>query len=403
MGPDSGLFVVPRTALAAEGSFPMLRLHLCAPVGILALLLPCTALAADDASAEALLKGKGLRRQVATYVLPGEAEFARKLTTARATYKGYTGALMQQESLTRNLEANKGMIQQMTQQRIFLNQQLVQASTTQEHNRVVGMMNELNDRINLLNNTSEDSGPNKEIRAQASNRREAYIQALLDLRALADSTAKTYDELGDDAEVKEALTALSKPSRPKLTIGPSRAYLANLKLLEKAEGGILTETIQLRNDNGVFWVDVTLNGKVTIPMVFDTGAGIVSLGEADAAKAGLVPSASDRTITLQVADGTSHEARLKTLNSVRVGKFSVQNVECAVSSKEKTNVPPLLGGPFLKHFTFKMNQAAGTVTFTKIETPEVATPKAVRKGQTPAPSRRGRTSRPTAAPKGETP
>jgi hypothetical protein len=30
-----------------------------------------------------------------------------------------------------------------------------------------------------------------------------------------------------------------------------------------------------------------------------------------------VPSTSDRTITLQVADGTSHEARLKTLDSVR--------------------------------------------------------------------------------------
>ena len=121
-----------------------------------------------------------------------------------------------------------------------------------------------------------------------------------------------------------------------MTLGPSRTHLANVKLLEKAEGGILTETIQLRSDNGVFWVDVTLNGKTTIPMVFDTGAGILSLGEADAAKAGLVPSPSDRTITLQVADGSSHEAKLMTLDSVRVGKFTVRNVECAVSSKEKS-------------------------------------------------------------------
>ena len=69
-------------------------------------------------------------------------------------------------------------------------------------------------------------------------------------------------------------------------------------------------------------------------------------------------------------------------------------------------MPPLLGGPFLKHFTFKMNQAAGTVTFTKIETPETATAKAAGKGKTVAPSRRGRTSRPKAAPgvgKDETP
>ena len=216
---------------------------------------------------------------------------------------------MQEEALTRQLEANKGTIQQLTQQRVFLNRQLSQATTVQEHNRLVGMTNEINDRINLLNNAAEDTGRSKEIRAQASNRREAYIQALLDLRALADSTAKAYEELAEDAEVKEALAALSKPSRPKVTLGPSRTHLANVKLLEKAEAGILTETIQLRSDNGVFWVDVTLNGKVTIPMIFDTGAGILSLGEADAAKAGLVPSPSDRTITLNVADGSSHEAQ----------------------------------------------------------------------------------------------
>jgi predicted aspartyl protease len=85
--------------------------------------------------------------------------------------------------------------------------------------------------------------------------------------------------------VKEALAALSKPSLPKMTLGPSRTTWQR-QVPGEGRRGILTETIQLRSDNGVFWVDVTLNGKVTIPMVFDTGAGIVSLGEEDAAKAG---------------------------------------------------------------------------------------------------------------------
>ena len=117
-----------------------------------------------------------------------------------------------------------------------------------------------------------------------------------------------------------------------------------------------------------------------------------------------MPSPSDRTITLHVADGSSHEAKMMTLDSVRVGKFTVRNVECAVSSKEKSNVPPLLGGPFLKHFTFKMNQAAGTVTFSKIETPETAASKSTRKGKTVAPSRRGvgRPGRSTAPAAGRT-
>ena len=65
----------------------MLRMRLCTLSGLLALLFPCTAFSADTASAEAILKGKGLRRQGTTYVLPGEAEFSQKLGTARATYK----------------------------------------------------------------------------------------------------------------------------------------------------------------------------------------------------------------------------------------------------------------------------------------------------------------------------
>ena len=380
----------------------MLRIHLSIPLGFLALLLPPSALSADVPSAEALLRSKGLRRQGTTYVLPGEAEFSRQLVTARALHKGFTGAVMQEEHLTRQIATNKGMIQQLTQQRLFLNQQLSQGRPAQEHNRLLGMFNQVTDQINLLNNAADDTGTSSAIRAQASNRREEYIQALLNLRTLADSTAKAYDELGDDSELKEALTTLSVPNKPKVTLGPSRTHVANVKLMEKEEGKVLTETIQLRSDNGVFWVDVTLNGKTMIPMVFDTGAGLVSLGASDAAKAGVVPSPSDRTISLSVADGTSHEAKLMTLDSVRVGKFTVRNVECAVSSAEKSDVPPLLGGPFLKHFTFKMNQAAGTVTFSKIETPESAnaTPKAkaAGKGKTVAPSRRGRTSRPKAAP-----
>ena len=121
-------------------------------------LVPCTALSADESSPEALLKSKGLRRQGTTYVLPGEAEFSRMLGTARALYKGFTSAVMQEESLARQLEANKGMIQQLTQQHIFLNRQLQQATTAQENNRLVGMINEISDRINLLNDAADDSG-----------------------------------------------------------------------------------------------------------------------------------------------------------------------------------------------------------------------------------------------------
>ena len=53
---------------------------------------------------------------------------------------------MQEKSLASQLEANKVLIQQLTQQRIFLNRQLPQATTVQDHNRLVGMINEIDDR-----------------------------------------------------------------------------------------------------------------------------------------------------------------------------------------------------------------------------------------------------------------
>ncbi len=34
---------------------------------------------------------------------------------------------------------------------------------------------------------------------------------------------------------------------------------------------MITDSAELHKEGGVFWVNVTFNGKVTKPMVFDTG------------------------------------------------------------------------------------------------------------------------------------
>ena len=99
-----------------------------------------------------------------------------------------------------------------------------------------------------------------------------------------------------------------------------------------------------------------------------------------------------------VADGSFHEVRMTTIDSVRVGKFTVQNVKCAVQPKEKPDAPSLLGNSFLNKFTYKFNPGAETVTFSQIRAAESTPAKAVRKGKTVAPARRGRTSRPPSAP-----
>ena len=48
---------------------------------------------------------------------------------------------------------------------------------------------------------------------------------------------------------------------------------------------------------------MTLNGQVTTPMIFDTGASFVTLSTAFAARIGLYPQPADPTIQLHDATG----------------------------------------------------------------------------------------------------
>lgn len=353
-------------------------------------------ISAQEKAAEDVLKEKGLRRAGTTYVLSAESEFSRKLTAARSLFRGLSLALRQQEAMLQNSEANKVLMRNLLQQRILLNRQLPNASTVEQHNRIVAMVNQLGDQITLLNQGSDVHEATKDARSQIAQRRDAYIQALIELRSLLDATSKRYAELADDAEVKEALAAANHKTKARLTLGPSRGFLANVKSLEKAEGGILTETIPLHHHDGVFWIDVTLNNKTTIPMVFDTGASGITLSTGLAAQAGLKPSESDRLVTYHIADGSTGQAKAMKISTVRVGRFTAEDVDCLIMPEQKTNVPPLLGGSFLRNFTFKMNQDAGTVTLSRIETADNSRPAARKRVSTrptsPSPKGRERSS-----------
>ena len=71
---------------------------------------------------------------------------------------------------------------------------------------------------------------------------------------------------------------------------------------------------------------------------------------------------------------------------MRVGKFTVKNVVCAIMPAEKGNVDPLLGESFQRHFTFKYSPQAGRLTLTQVD--EGASPK-----KTPRPGGKGNKSK----------
>jgi clan AA aspartic protease (TIGR02281 family) len=340
----------------------------------LCILLAGSALRADDAPADDALKAKGLRRAGAAYALPAEAEVAKRLGVVRTLLKDLSLGMAQQQGMTAEAENNKKLIVTFTQQRRQLRQQLSMASSTEEHNQIVDTMNELGDRINLLLQGGDDSKGAKERAEKVAQKREAYVQALLDLRNLIDKTDKQYANLADDAEVKEALARANAKTKAPIKLGPTRAYLANVKAFQKLEGMILTETISLQRDGGVFLVDTTLNNKVTKSMIFDTGASSISLPADLASQVGLKPTADTPTVEVHIADGSKVEAKLMTLDTVRVGKFVAENVQCLVMPPKYSNAPALLGGSFLRNFAYKITPETGKLTLSKVATPTAERP-----------------------------
>ena len=59
-------------------------------------------------------------------------------------------------------------------------------------------------------------------------------------------------------------------------------------------------------------------------------------------------------------------ARRTILKSVRVGQFTVENVECAVLPPDLIAAQPLLGGSFLNQFIYKLDTAKGELHLAKI-------------------------------------
>jgi hypothetical protein len=91
-----------------------------------------------------------------------------------------------------------------------------------------------------------------------------------------------------------------------------------------------TDRIKLKKDGGVWWLDVTLNGKVTKPFVYDTGASTLSIPAELGIELGLKPKNGDHEVHVQVADGSLVKVNKTTMDSVKVGKFTVHNTECTV-------------------------------------------------------------------------
>ena len=239
----------------------------------------------------------------------------------------------------------------------------------QERNSLVQEQRRLS---SLINNLANQRGQFRELKQQFNGEvarlRETYMEAVSDLRKSVDEITAKYAELSDKEEVTKALKDLSITLKSKQKLGPSKDLTSAISWLAKLEGSVQTETVELHREHGVDHVDVMLNGKKLVRMVFDTGAGLTTLSAELASQLALRPTG--RMVQCETADGTKVMAKEMVIRTASVGRLTVKDVICVVMPKDKEDVSPLLGRSFLDRFDLKYTQGSGRLVLTKVEPEE---------------------------------
>ncbi len=322
---------------------------------------------AVDLSADEQLVARGLLKRASFYVLPSEIAFSKRLPDARKTRGQLSKALKNQADFEQQKQKHRKNIREYVAERMRLANRLASTGDVVEQNRLIGRLNFLSEQIALYTSGGIFHEEEMHIAAELGRARQDFVTLVGDLRALVDKTDAEYKALAASAGVQAALAELSKTSKRPLVLGPRPNYARNLKQLAKMEQAIVTKSIKLHPKNGVLWLDVSLNGRGARRMVFDTGASMVTLPFEWAAELGLHPTENDPVARMSVADGRTVRATRMTLDSVRVGDFEVRNVSCVVMPADLTNVPPLLGQAFLRHFISKFDAGAGVLHLSRVD------------------------------------
>ena len=136
------------------------------------------------------------------------------------------------------------------------------------------------------------------------------------------------------------------------------------------QSGIISseEYIPFERYRGVMIVDVLINDSVTAKMVFDTGAGRVTISEAlwlrmNADPSGRTQSGLGRNVKMHTAGGTVH-GRTLTIERVKLGDAYKENVPAILNPSFDT-FDGLLGMNFLEEYEVTIDNENSRITLKK--------------------------------------
>ncbi|HTU27410.1 MAG TPA: TIGR02281 family clan AA aspartic protease [Pirellulales bacterium] len=329
-----------------------------------------SAASAIPAEAKAAFDAAELKVVGANLTLPGEGELNKMFTDIAKQKKALVNAERELRNVEAEVEELKVELNARKVRHVELSAELAQVRSgdTISNNRIVGELNALSGQIDLGNQQKEKATTRlKDALSAASEAREKYIGQVLAMRTLADGVTEKWTKLAADDDLVKAVESANEATGKKLKLSPSPSFIGAEKRLEALEHTVLSESIPLEDDGAGLSVAVTLNGKHHVDMAVDSGATSVLLPFAMAKDFGLEPKSSDPKITCVLADGREVDGQLIKIDSVRVGKFTVENVECVVLDPKATKAMSLLGLSFLGNFTFAIDRQKSELRMVKVD------------------------------------
>ena len=331
-------------------------------VTICVALLACVSLS-GAAEADALKQG-GLTRSDDVYVLADEKPVLDGMTSLRKTKLQADKETRARHSIEMRIAAKQRIAKDTDKEWHALETRLTLVQDVEVHNRIVLRMNRLvadhKEAVEAQKDLEDEAGK------VSTTGKTQFVDDLLALNAKSDAVSQKYESLAKDDAVISAIAKANAAAASKARLGPSPAFTAASEDLKKWQSAIDSEAIPLREESGIHLVDVWLNGDHFL-MGVDTGASAISLPAEVAEKLKMVPGEQDPTVELSLADGRVIEGKEMSLKTVRVGRFTLNDVSCVVLQPGLNKAPVILGGSFLNHFVVKLDPAANELHLTQIK------------------------------------
>jgi clan AA aspartic protease (TIGR02281 family) len=343
---------------------------------------------AEAQKPEAVFKNRNLSRTGFWLLLPNEAAVHDGVWALKQADEGLKGEAAGRRNLKMELDASQKRIDAYQDQYATISAEYEKAAQmskginksdtalynqwNDQKNSLAMQSNVLIDKIDREHRAMDDVKTREE---QVEDSRGRYIGLVMDIGTKAESVADAYAKLAQDAELTAAIGKANVTATPQIRLGPSTAFQEDLKFIRTCVKNVVTGAVPIRKSpSGTLYVEVELNGNVPATMQWDTGADFVSLSP-KTWHALALDTSKFQNIPMRIADGTTVQAKQATLDSVRLGAFTLRDVDCVLMPDiQGANANNLLGDSFQSHFLSRLDQRSGQLQLTPIDSSIVVGP-----------------------------